>query len=178
MPIQYILLHYFTKGNLILLKSEVIQSCPTLCNPMGWSLPGSSVHGILQARVLEWVAISFSRGSSWPRDRTQVSCIVSRRYTIWATSINKFFPISLASRMVMWPVWPIGGKHMSHCRQWGQCSLRKVTERAVDIHLPFSAACSEVLTPGEAGASLGPWDRQRFLRTVGQRDRRSQGWNK
>ena len=45
------------------------------CNPMGCSLPGSSIHGILQARILEWVAISFSRGSSWPRNRTQVSCI-------------------------------------------------------------------------------------------------------
>ena len=45
------------------------------CNPMGCSLPGSSIHGILQARILEQVAISFSRGSSWPRNRTQVSCI-------------------------------------------------------------------------------------------------------
>ena len=46
-----------------------------LCNSMDCSLPGSSVHGILQARILEWVAISFSRGSSWPRDQTCVSCI-------------------------------------------------------------------------------------------------------
>ena len=52
---------------------------------MDCSLPGSSVHGIFQARVLEWVAISFSRGSSWPRDRTQVSFIEGRRFTIWAT---------------------------------------------------------------------------------------------
>ena len=66
-------------------ESEVAQSCPTLCNPMDCSLPGSSVHGIFQARVLEWGAISFSRGSSRPRDRTQVSCIVGRRFTIWAT---------------------------------------------------------------------------------------------
>jgi len=49
-------------------ESEVAQSCLTLCNPVNCSLPGSSVHGILQARVLEWVAISFSRGSSRPRD--------------------------------------------------------------------------------------------------------------
>ena len=49
-------------------ESEVAQSCPTLCNPMDCSLPGSSLHGILQARVLEWVAIAFSRGSSRPRD--------------------------------------------------------------------------------------------------------------
>ena len=53
-------------------ESEVTQSCLTLCHPMDCSPPGSSVHGILQGRTLEWVAISFSRKSSWPRDRTQV----------------------------------------------------------------------------------------------------------
>ena len=52
---------------------------------MDCSLPGSSVHGIFQARVLEWIAISFSRGSSQPRDQTRVSCIVDRCFTIWAT---------------------------------------------------------------------------------------------
>ena len=51
------------------------QLCPTLCNPMDCSLPGSSVRGILQAKIPEWVAIPFSRGSSQPRDRTQVSHI-------------------------------------------------------------------------------------------------------
>ena len=66
-------------------EREVAQSCSTLCNPMDCSLPGSSVRGILQARVLEWVAIPFSRGSSLPRDWTQVSCIAGRRFTIWAT---------------------------------------------------------------------------------------------
>ena len=50
-------------------ESEVAQSCPTLCSPVDYSRPGSSIHGIFQARVLEWVAISFSRASSWPRDR-------------------------------------------------------------------------------------------------------------
>ena len=49
-------------------ESEVAQSCPTLCDPRDCSLPGSYVHGIFQARILEWVAISFSRGSSRPRD--------------------------------------------------------------------------------------------------------------
>ena len=65
--------------------SEVAQSCPTLCNPVDCSPPGSSVHGILQARILEWVAISFSRGSSRPRDWTQVSCIAGSRFNLWAT---------------------------------------------------------------------------------------------
>ena len=55
------------------------------CDPMDCSLPGSSIHGIFQARVLEWVTISFSRGSSQPRDQTQVSCTVGRHLTIWAT---------------------------------------------------------------------------------------------
>ena len=65
-------------------ESEVTQSCSTLCDPMDYSLPGSSLHGILQARVLEWVAISSSRGSSWPRDQTHVSsvsCLAGRLFT-------------------------------------------------------------------------------------------------
>ena len=65
--------------------SEVAQWCPTLCNPADCSPQGSSLHGILQAWILEWVAISFSRGSSWLRDRTQVSYIIGRRFNLWAT---------------------------------------------------------------------------------------------
>ena len=64
------------------IESEVAQSCLTLCDPMDCSLPGSSVHGIFQAVVLEWIAISFSRGSSQPRDQTRVSRIIDRRLTI------------------------------------------------------------------------------------------------
>ena len=60
-------------------------SCVWLCDPMDCSLPGSSVHGVLQARILEWVAIPFSRGSFWPGDWTWVSCIVGRFFTIWTT---------------------------------------------------------------------------------------------
>ena len=59
--------------------------CLTLCDPMDCSLPGSFVGGIFQARILEWVVISFSRGSSQPRDRTQVFCTAGRLFTIWAT---------------------------------------------------------------------------------------------
>ena len=70
--------------------SEVIQSCLTLCDPMDCSLPGSLVHGIFQARVLEWVAISFSSGSSQPRDWTWVSLPAGRHFYlggsfVWAT---------------------------------------------------------------------------------------------
>ena len=60
------------------MKVEVTQSCPTLCDHMDCSPPGSSVHGILQARILEWVDILLSRGPSWPRNQTQVSCIAGR----------------------------------------------------------------------------------------------------
>ena len=62
-------------------KKKVAQSCLTLCYPMDCSLPGFSIHGILQARILEWVTISFSRGSSWLRD----SRIGGRRFNLWAT---------------------------------------------------------------------------------------------
>ena len=67
------------------MKVLVSQSCPTLCDPMDYSLPDSSVHGILQARVLEWVAISFSRGCSRPRDWTWVSCVAGRLFYHLAT---------------------------------------------------------------------------------------------
>ena len=62
--------------------SLVAKSCPTLATP--WSPPGSCVHGILRARILQWVAISFSRGSSGPKNRTQVSYIAGRWFTGWA----------------------------------------------------------------------------------------------
>ena len=76
---------------------EVLSSANLLCvckslscvwlfvTPMDCSPPGSSIHGIFQARILEWVAISFSRRSSWPRDGTRVSCIAGRFFTVWAT---------------------------------------------------------------------------------------------
>ena len=78
------------------------QLCLTLFEPMNCSLPGSSVHGILQARTLEWIAIPFFRGSSPPRDRTQVSCIAGRFFTVWAT--REAFPM-------IYPVFKIQGQH-------------------------------------------------------------------
>ena len=58
-----------------------VKWCPTLWDPMYYSLPGSSLHGILQANILEWVAISFSRGPSWLRDQTEVSCTAADALT-------------------------------------------------------------------------------------------------
>ena len=70
-------------------KVLVSQSCLTLCDPMDHSLSGSSVHGILQARILECVAIPFSRESSWPRNQTQVSCIPwATRETFWQSLLH------------------------------------------------------------------------------------------
>ena len=68
-------------------KAKVLESCPTL-QPCGLCLPGSSVHGILQGWILKWVATSYSRRSSWPRDQTHVSCIAGRFFPIWTTNIQ------------------------------------------------------------------------------------------
>ena len=70
--------------SLLTVKVLVTQSCPTLCDPMDCSPPGSSVHGIHQAGILEWVAIPFSRGSSQSRDQTQVSYTAGWFFTIIA----------------------------------------------------------------------------------------------
>ena len=74
---------------IVKLKNKVkvldAQLCLTLCDPMDCSPAGSSVHGIFQARILEWVVISFFRGSSWARNWTQVSHVVGRFFTAWAT---------------------------------------------------------------------------------------------
>ena len=73
-------LHVEDSISIYLVKVKVAQSCLTLFDPMDYP-----VHGILQARILEWVAFPFSRGSSQPWDWTQVSCIAGRFFTSWAT---------------------------------------------------------------------------------------------
>ena len=123
----------------------VIQSCPTLYGPVDCSPPGSSVHGILQARILEWVAILFSRGSSWPRNRTQVSCIADGFFTIWAIreglvlSSNpeyhtlKTSPLIPTIRNYPRVAFPFCSQGASSCQRWtqgvrwerGQWALRK-----------------------------------------------------
>ena len=73
---------------------------------MDCSPPGSSVHGILQARILEWVAELSSRGSSWPRDRTWLSCIAGRFFTVWASREDPF----LLHTLYILPLL-----HLQHC---------------------------------------------------------------
>ena len=72
-------------GPLVSVCVLVTQSCLTVCSPTDYNPPGSSVHGILQVRILEWVAFPFSRGPSPPRDGTRVSRIAGIFFTIWAT---------------------------------------------------------------------------------------------
>ena len=93
------------------IESVVAQLCPALSNPMDCSLPGSSVRGILQARILEWIAIPFSRGSSRPRNRTWVSCIAGRFFTVWAPR-EALLSTAFLKKCLMNPGWlPLA----SHC---------------------------------------------------------------
>ena len=74
---------------------QLLQLCPTLCDPLDCSLPGSSVPGISQARILEWSAMPFSRGSSQPRDQTRVSCLADRFFTHWAKDLASIIPLCI-----------------------------------------------------------------------------------
>ena len=75
-------------GDSYMCACSVAWPCPTLCDPGDYSPPGSSVHGVSQARILEWVAISYSRGSSQPRDQTHISCVscTERRFLYHCTA--------------------------------------------------------------------------------------------
>ena len=114
-------------------ESEVAQSCPTLCNPMDCSLPGSSVHGIFQAKVLEWVAISFSRGSSQPRELNpgHPHCESERKWkslshvrlfvtpwTIWSMDLSRS-EYGVGSLSLLQGIFPIQGSDPGflHSRQ-------------------------------------------------------------
>ena len=126
----------------------VVQSCPTFWDPMDCSLPGLSVHGIFQARRLEWVAAPFSRGSSWPRDRTWVSHVAGRFFTIWTTrtpgeslNVHMLLPFSILYLWVMpWDYFSI----KEHAQKW--CFpfiLRQLREG-----VPFPC-CNSVLWPNQ-----------------------------
>ena len=134
-------------------ESEVTQLCATPCDPTDCSLPGSSVHGFFQARVLEWVASSFSRGSSRPKDQTQVSRTVGRRFTVWANrevmtnldSILKNRDITLPTKVCIvksygfssshvW-VWELNHKEGWALRNW--CFWTAVLEKTLESLLDF-----------------------------------------
>ena len=93
----------FDKYICLKVKVLVAQSCPILCNLMDCSLPASSVHGILQTRLLEWVTIPLSRGSSWPRDGTQVTAWLS-------TAQNRLYLLDLGHFFGLPSIWTLLGK--------------------------------------------------------------------
>ena len=98
----------------------VAQSSPALCDPMDCSLPGSSVHGIPQARTLEWTAIPFSRGSSQPRDWTQVFCTAGGFFKVWATrEAQAFWGGILSLSFLPFPWWWRIGVGNSVGQGWG-----------------------------------------------------------
>ena len=88
-------------------KVLVAQSHGTHCNPMDCSPPGSSVHGILQARILEWVAIPFSKGSSQPRDQSCASHITGKFFTVGATREAKLTQIHLFKLLTLGSSYPV-----------------------------------------------------------------------
>ena len=107
---------YYLKYFLRWSEVKVSQPYLTLCNPMDCSLSGSSVLGILQARMPKWAAVSFSRGSSQPRDWTQVSCIAGRFFTVWATRQPK--NTGVGSLSLLQGIFPIqeSNQGLLHCR--------------------------------------------------------------
>ena len=133
-------------------ENEVTQSCPTLCDPMDCSLPGSSVHGIFQAIVLEWVAISFSRGSSWPRDRTRVSCIVDRRFTVWATGE---VPYKLKTQSIQFSHSVVSDSLRPHGLQHARLPCPSPTPRACSNSCPSSWWCHPTISASVVLFSLG-----------------------
>ena len=107
------------------MHAHSLQSCLTLWDPMYLSPPGSSVHGILQARILEWVAMPSSRGSSWPRDRTGVSCIsciAGRLFTTQPLGRSKYIDCKNNVRHGVlednWCLW-IWNATTIHWLEWG-----------------------------------------------------------
>ena len=159
---------------------------------MDCSPPGSSVHGIFQARALEWVAISFSRGSSQPRDRTRVSHIAGRRFTVWATREAHF-----NFTLYVLPHPPPGGMEVSREKNlywteergghqsflnstgswWKQCFLKvnflytdyprfSSTSCTVDAMLPIGYDMVETWEMEERLFELGSWNRELELCTA------------
>ena len=127
----------------------VAQLCLILCNPMGYSLPGSSVHGIFQARIPEWVAIPFSRASSWTRDETWVPCIVDGLYhlsyqrrplSMYTLFKKNYLYIYLASLSLGC------GTRDLHCLMW-HLSWQGTDSPVVAWRLSCSEACGILVPP-------------------------------
>ena len=114
----------------------VTKSCLALCDPIDCSQPDSSVHGLLQARILEWVAISFSRGSSRPRDQTWVSCTAGRFFTVWVT--REYLTLS---KLLCWSPFlgpELRGRHLHLCSLEEEECVGKRRGRIHSIVIGFS----------------------------------------
>ena len=92
---------------------QSLQLCPTLCNPVDCSPPGSSVHGIFQSRILEWVAISSSGGSSWPRDQTHVSYV--------SCIVGQFFTTEPLRKPIIYLIYSIKVRNWKDFGSWMKC---------------------------------------------------------
>ena len=126
------------------IESEVTQSCLTVCDPTDRSLQGTSVHGIFQARVLEWVVISFSRGLSQPRDWTQVSCIVGRFFISWATRESKNTEVDSLSLLQVWPR-SLLTQELKWPRNWNDPGIKPETPALQADSLPTELSGHSVL---------------------------------
>ena len=108
------------------------QSCLTLCDPMDCGPPGSSVHGLFQARILAWVAISYSRGSSRPRGRTSSSCVscIGRRILYHRAWGFEF----LVTSWLCWCCWQLA-------YTWSSLALKGITQKSLYPHCSPTQAC-------------------------------------
>ena len=140
------------------MKILAAKLCRTLFDPMDCSPPGSSVHGILQARILNWVAIPFSRGSSWSRDQTHVSCIAGRFFTIWA---NREAHHDSSSPQICWKkclsCWKEDGKHLEQCLGWIQHLINVIWD-SYEILCVFHKEGERWLCLGREEGSNSWWD--------------------
>ena len=100
--------------------AKSLQLCLTLCNPIGYTPPGSSVHGTLQARILEWVAMPFFRGSSWPRDWTRVSLALAGGFFTTEPPVQQ-----RPAKTQSFPEWTRKGTVFSY-NSWWACQGRKL----------------------------------------------------
>ena len=128
----------------------VTQPCPFLCDPVDCSPPGFSVHGILPPRILEWLAIPFSRASSRPRDRTCVSHIAGRFFSIWATKFCTSPPE---------PVKQDGSQHLPHSKNVCE-ALQRVSDKYYALNIIIVSVTTKYINK-EIGSQRGqvtrPW---------------------
>ena len=132
-------------SDLMLFSHLVAKSCPTLLRPHGLYPPGSSIHGISQARILRWVAISFSRGSSQPRDQTHIACLVCRFFTTEPALVSRLLTFKLLT------IW-IQNLHIQ------LCCWKKILLAYLFLHHSFYMRYSWLLS--KAG-------RQRLIKLTG-----------